>query len=141
MSPNAELIRIPFAGMMLLTLVVWIVMFRRRIGAIRTLGLNPTTRADLEAFPAPAVNASNNLQNLFELPVIFYAVVLALLQMQVTRLDVVCAFGFFVFRIAHSTIHCTYNHIMQRFTVYAIASTFLWIMVIHFAFVVVGQLG
>ena len=135
---NAELIRIPFAGMMLLTLVVWLVMFRRRIGAIRTLGLNPTTRADLEAFPAPAVNASNNLQNLFELPVIFYAVVLELLQTQVTRLDDVCAFGFFFFRIAHSTIHCTYNHIMQRFTVYAIASVFLWVMVIHFALSVIA---
>jgi len=61
----------PFVGMMLLTLVVWAVMFKRRIGAIRTLGLSPKTRADLEAFPAPAVSASNNLQNLFELPVIF----------------------------------------------------------------------
>ena len=138
---NAVLIRIPFVGTMLLTFVVWVVMYRRRIGAIRTLGLNPKTRADLEQFPAPAVNASNNLVNLFEMPVIFYAVVLALLQTQVSMLDVVCAFGFFVFRVAHSVIHCTYNDIMQRFTVYAISSTFLWIMVFHFAIVTLRLIG
>jgi hypothetical protein len=131
---DAELIYAPFAGMMLLTLVVWLVMFKRRITAIRTLGLNPTTRADLEKFPAPAVNASNNLQNLFELPVVFYALVLALAQTRhVDTVHVVCAFGFLVFRVAHSTIHCTYNHIMQRFSVYAVASSFLWIMVLRFA--------
>ena len=58
MSTNAELIRVPLAGMMLLTLVVWIVMFRRRIGAIRTLGLNPKTRADIEAVEPAFLPAS-----------------------------------------------------------------------------------
>jgi hypothetical protein len=135
---DAKLIYLPFAGMMLLTLVVWIVMFKRRITAIRTLGLNPTTRADLEKFPAPAVNASNNLQNLFELPVLFYALVLALTQTgHVDSVHVACAFGFFSFRVAHSAIHCTYNHVMQRFSVYAVASACLWIMVARFAFTIV----
>jgi hypothetical protein len=136
---DAKLIYIPFAGMMLLTFVVWVVMFKRRITAIRTLGLNPQTRADLERFPAPAVNASNNLQNLFELPVIFYAVVLALVQTgRVDAIHVVCAFGFLAFRAAHSAIHCTYNHIMQRFSVYAVASMCLWTMVLRFAFAILG---
>ena len=134
MTDGPQTIFLPFAGMLLLTLVVWLVMFKRRIGAIRTLGLSPKTRADLELFPAPAVNASNNLQNLFELPVIFYALVLALVQTrQADSFYVFCAFGFLVFRVAHSAIHCTYNDIMLRFVVYAIASTFLWIMVVRFA--------
>ncbi len=135
---NADILRIPFVGMMLLTFVVWLVMFRRRITAIRTLGLSPKTRADIEALPVPAVNASNNLQNLFELPVIFYAVVLAIVQSNlVYRIDVACAFGFFVFRVVHSAIHCTYNDVMPRFVVYAIASAFLWILVIRYALAVV----
>jgi hypothetical protein len=130
---------VPFAGMMVLTLAVWLLMFQRRIAAIRTLGIQIQTRADLERLPAPAVNASNNLQNLFELPVIFYACVLALhVTGLVDTAHVVCAFGFFVFRIAHSAIHCTYNHIMQRFTVYAIASLFLWIMVVRLALAAVA---
>jgi hypothetical protein len=80
------------------------------------------------------VNASNNLQNLFELPVLFYACVLALYQLrQVDHLHVACAVGFFAFRIAHSAIHCTYNDVMHRFGVYAAASVFLWIMVARLA--------
>lgn len=129
-----ELIFVPFAGMMLLTLVVWVVMFARRIPAIQASGIRPQTRADLDRLPAPAVNASNNLQNLFELPVLFYACVLALYQLrQVDHVHVACTFGFLAFRIAHSTIHCTYNHIMQRFAVYAVASVFLWVMVVRLA--------
>lgn len=135
---DGKLIFTPFVGMMLLTLVVWVVMFKRRIAAIRTLGLNPQTRADLELFPAPAVSASNNFQNLFELPVVFYAVVLALVQTgQVDSIHVMCAFGFFALRVVHSTIHCTYNHVVQRFSVYAVASVFLWIMVVRLAIAVV----
>lgn len=125
---------IPFAGMLLLTLAVWIHMFVLRIGHINRTGVQPKGRADLDAFPPKAVAASNNFQNLFELPVLFYAVVLALYVLrQADHLHVICAFGFLIFRIVHSLIHCTYNHIMQRFIVYAIASVFLWIMVVRLA--------
>jgi hypothetical protein len=137
---NQSLILIPFVGMLLLTLVVWVVMFYRRITAIQTLGIRPQTRADLELLGPGAVNASNNLQNLFELPVVFYACVLALMQTnQVDSFHVACAFGFFAFRIAHSTIHCTYNHVMHRFSVYAVASLFLWIMVVRLALATLGH--
>lgn len=134
-----SLILVPFAGMFVLTMIVWLVMFARRIAVIRGSGVQPRSRADLDAFPAPAVNASNNLQNLFELPVIFYACVLALLvTQQVDALHVACAFGFFAFRVAHSAIHCTYNEVMHRFGVYAIASLFLWTMVVRLTLTVIG---
>jgi hypothetical protein len=135
-----SLILVPFAGMFVLTLVVWVTMFARRIAVIRASGIQPRTRADLDQFPAPAVNASNNLQNLFELPVIFYACVLALLVSQrVDTAHVVCAFGFFAFRVAHSTIHCTYNEVIHRFGVYMVAGLFLWTMVLRLAIGVLGD--
>lgn len=125
---------IPFAGMMLLTLAVWLTMFYLRVGHINRTGIQPKTRADLDAFPPRAVAVSNNFQNLFELPVIFYACVLALYVLrQADHIHVICAFGFLFFRVLHSLIHCTYNHIMQRFAVYAIASLFLWVMVVRLA--------
>jgi hypothetical protein len=129
-----SLILVPFTGMFVLTLVVWIYMYYERISAIRTMGLQPRTRADLDKLPPRAVNSSANLQNLFEMPVIFYACVLGLVATnRVDTAHVVCAFGFFAFRILHSAIHCTYNHVMQRFTVYAISSLFLWVMVLRLA--------
>lgn len=131
---NHSLILIPFVGMLLLTLAVFVYMFSLRIPAIRASAVEIKSRADLENLPPRAVSSAHNFQNLFELPVIFYACVLALyITRQADYLHVICAFGFLFFRIAHSVIHCTYNHIMQRFVVYAIASIFLWIMVIRLA--------
>jgi len=129
------LILIPFAGMFVLTFVVWVHMFQVRIAGLRDSGEEPQTRADLDRLVPRGVNSSSNFQNLFELPVVFYACVLALLVTnQIDSLHVVCAFGFFGFRIAHSVIHCTYNRVMHRFSVYAIASLFLWVMVFRLAF-------
>lgn len=131
---NQTLILMPLTGMFLLTLAVFMVMFYRRISEIRATGVTPQNRADMDKLSPGAVQAANNFQNLFELPVIFYAVVLALyVTHQVDQLSVICAYGFLSFRIIHSVIHCTYNHIMQRFSVYAVASVFLWIMVIRLA--------
>jgi hypothetical protein len=131
---NHSLILIPFVGMLLLTLIVFLRMFYLRIGAIRASNLEIRTRADLENLPPRAVQAAHNFQNQFELPVIFYACVLALyMTHQADYLDVVLAFGFLIFRIAHSVIHCTYNHIMHRFLVYAVGSVFLWLLVLRLA--------
>jgi hypothetical protein len=135
-----SLILVPFVGMFVLTLVVWIVMYWHRIRAIRASGITPQTRADLDTLPPRAVSSSANLQNLFELPVVFYACVLALIVTnRVDALDVACAFGFLLFRILHSAIHCTYNDVMQRFMVYAVSSLFLWVMVLHLTILVLGD--
>lgn len=123
---------IPFAGMLVLTLLVWIWMFYQRITAMNELKIEIKTRADLDLLGPRAINSAANFQNLFELPVAFYACVLALHQLGlVDAVHVACAFGFFLFRIAHSAIHCTYNHIIQRFSVYAVAALFLWVMVLR----------
>jgi hypothetical protein len=136
MGPN--LIFVPFAGTMLLTLVVWVVMYYRRITEIQSRGLTVKTRADLDLLSPAAVNSSNNLQNLFELPVTFYALVLALhATNQVDWIHIICAFAFLAFRVVHSAIHCTYNDIMQRFSVYVVSSIFLWVMVVRFALAIV----
>lgn len=44
----------------------------------------------------------------------------------------------FVFRVLHSAIHCTFNHVMARFTVYFVASVALWFMLLRAA---LGQFG
>lgn len=131
---NHSLILVPFVGMLLLTLVVHIYLFYRRITAIRRTRILPRTRADLDKLGPSAINASNNFQNLCELPIIFYACVLVLyVTNQVDAVYLVCAFGFLLFRVIHSAIHCTYNNIMQRFSIYAISSLFLWAMVVRLA--------
>ncbi len=130
-------ILVPFFGMLLLTLVVWVFMYYHRLRLIREAKIDPQSLSIPEAaaaFPPRAVNPANNLKNLFELPVLFYALVLLLLQTgQVDSVYTLCACGFFVFRVVHSAIHCTYNRVMHRFSVYCISSVFLWVMVVRAA--------
>jgi hypothetical protein len=125
----------PFLAMMLLTLGVWVFLFVRRIPFIRA---NPETLTDptlLARIAPPAVAMpSDNLKNLFELPVLFYA--LALYLFATSRVDatyVTAAWIFFAFRALHSAIHCTFNNITLRFSVYLVAALALWCMVLRVA--------
>jgi hypothetical protein len=43
------------------------------------------------------------------------------------------AWGFVILRIAHSAIHCSYNRVMHRFTVYLISCLLLMFMWIRLA--------
>jgi hypothetical protein len=75
-------------------------------------------------------NPSDNLKNLFELPTVFYALVLYLYAtQQVDGTYLIAAWGFVVFRVLHSIVHCTFNHIPLRFALYVISSAALWLMV------------
>ena len=79
-----------------------------------------------QALLTDSANPSNNLKNLFEMPMLFYvAVVLALLLMIQDVLLVRLAWGFVILRFIHSVVHCTYNRVMHRFIAYAVSCLFL----------------
>jgi len=127
---------LPMLGMMALTLAVWIVMFVQRLGyatANKIDAQDMKTPAMVQALlPDDVSRASHNLKNLFEMPVLFYAICLALTVFgQVDSLHVYCAWAFLVFRILHSAIACSYNKVMHRFVTYLIASLALWVMVVR----------
>lgn len=126
----------PFFGMMGLTLAVWITLFAKRIPFIQSLGdVDLSVPGELARLsPAAVSNPSDNLKNLFEMPVLFYALVLTLhVTGQVDGLYVAGAWVFFLFRVGHSIVHCTFNHVLLRFSLYAVASTALWGMVLRAA--------
>lgn len=128
----------PILAMMLITFLVWLLMYRRRIAFIIKNRIHPEslkTQPDLEAqIPAEVQYAAYNLRNLFELPVLFYALCLLLEHRgMVTTIDVVLAWLFVLGRAAHSAIHCTSNRVMHRFRAYAFSSITLWVMVFYAA--------
>lgn len=122
-------ILVPFVGMMLLTLAVWIYMYARRIPFILATKPTPEQLTPVEfarLSPPHVANPSDNLKNLFELPTIFYAVVLYLfITAQVDAPYVTAAWIFFVFRILHTVVHCTFNHVPLRFWLYAASAVAL----------------
>ena len=125
----------PFFTMIGLTIVVWTYMYVRRIGFLNTQQIEPDelTTERLAAISPPAVsNPSDNLKNLFEVPVLFYVMVLYLHGTQQTDMTFfVAAWAFVVLRVLHSAVHCTVNKVMIRFYLYAAASLALWFMVIR----------
>jgi hypothetical protein len=132
---------VPFVGIMLLTLVVWIYMYVRRIPFLMRSGLinqRQLTPGELARQSPPAVaNPSDNFKNLFELPVLFYAVVLYLyVTQQVDALYLAAAWVFFGFRVLHSVVHSTFNPIPLRFALYMLGSIALWLMVLRIALTV-----
>lgn len=128
---------------MLLTLVVWIYMYARRLSFLIRQQIDLRTvdtphKAD-SVIPHTVNLASHNLKNLFELPVIFYAVCLYLyLSDTVGRIQLIAAWSFLAFRIVHSLIHCTYNDVRHRFFAYFLSAIALWVMVIRAFATIVG---
>jgi hypothetical protein len=128
----------PFLATMLLTFAVWVYMYVRRIHFIETNKIRPQDLAvpgELARRSPPAVSdPSDNLKNLFELPVLFYALALYLFAtLQVDAGYIAAGWIFAAFRALHSAVHCTLNRVTLRFLLYAISSAALWFMVIRAA--------
>ncbi len=134
---NQTVIFQPFIETMILTMVVWIYMDGRRLPFIFSSGLDPRKRTPLElarVSPPQVSTPSDNLKNLLELPTVFYAIVLYVyVTQQVDETHVWAAWGFFLFRLLHSIVHCTFNFIPLRFVLYVVSAGALWFMVLRAA--------
>ena len=130
---NQAAIFAPFLTTMLLTLIVWFYMYFKRIPHIQKSKINPNdvTPAELARISPPAVsNPSDNLKNLFELPTLFYGLVLYLfVTHKVDETYLIAAWIFAAFRVLHSAVHCTVNIVILRFWLYCISALGLWFMV------------
>ena len=118
----------PVFAMMLLTFVVWVTMYVRRIGFIRRNALDPQDPDLTARISVPGVvGPSDNFKNLFEIPVLFYALALYLYSGNLVDTTYVAAAWIFVaFRVLHSAVHCTVNIVMLRFYLYLFASLAVW---------------
>ena len=130
---NDTQILAPMLGVMVLTAVVWFVLYARRLPAMRKLGVpaQEYTTPDKGAalLPETVSYPSNNFKNLFELPVLFYGLCLYLFVTQsAAPADIYAAWVFFGFRVLHSAIHCTVNIVIARFAAYLAAALALWFM-------------
>ena len=125
----------PVFAMIFLTMSVWSYMYARRIPFVLRGRLSPgqLTPVELARISPPAVrNPSDNLKNLFEIPTLFYFLVLYLyVRRQVDPTYSATAWFFVAFRIAHSIVHCTVNIISLRFWLYAASTAAVWFMVIR----------
>lgn len=122
----------PMAIQILLTLLVFIPLGKRKKAAVDAGKADLTrTALDNSAWPDDVVQVSNNIQNQFQLPVLFYALCLGfMVNNSVSLLVIGLAWTFAVTRIAHAYVHITSNYIPHRMGLFSIGLVSLLVMTI-----------
>jgi len=122
----------PMCTLVLLTGIIWAWMYVDRIGEMRAKHIAPqrlpTAREASTILERTA--AADNFRNLFEIPVLFYALCFTLAVTGLaTPMQVGLAWLYVALRAAHSLIHVTYNRVSHRFTVHLVSTLcvfFMW---------------
>lgn len=117
---------LPCAAMVGLTAAVWVKLYADRLGEMRARRIAPQALATARATAQlERPQAAENFRNLFEVPVLFYILCIALALNDASTPGFVAASWTYVgLRALHSLIHVTYNRVTHRFLVY-VASTLL----------------
>ena len=120
---------LPLLAQVFLTFAVWFYMYFTRLAEMRRKRIDPRdldTRIHSQALLIDSARQADNLKNLFEMPILFYAG--ALLSMVLMIQDpflVQLAWSYVALRYVHSIVHCTYNKVMHRFSAYAVSCLLL----------------
>ena len=117
----AKLLILAIAAQVLLTLAILVLMGVERLPRVMS-GEIPLKdiAVDTDAYPLKARLLSNNFDNQFQLPILFYvASLLALWSGGTNWLEVALAWAFVALRYVHAAIHVTTNNVGRRFVVYA----------------------
>ncbi len=124
---NGDPIWLPCAAMVLVTALVWVRLYADRLGEMRSRRIDPQSLATARAAAGLLQNtqAADNFRNLFEVPVLFYVLCIAIAANGGSTTGLVAAAWTYVgLRALHSLIHVSYNRVLHRFLVY-VASTLL----------------
>lgn len=122
----------PVFVLVLLTMMVWLMMLVRRAVYMQRHGILPSdmpSRALADQHFGVAQAPNNNLMNLFEIPVLFYLVIVMLFLLGMSdRGYLMMSWSFVVFRCLQSLVHLTYNNVLHRGIFYLVSSGVLWLM-------------
>lgn len=115
-------------ALVLLTAVVGVRMLVVRVSEMRRKRIHPQAAATSfqMASRLEHTQASDNFRNLFEVPVLFYALgALSIATHLTPDWLVIGAWLFVALRVVHSAIQCTYNRVMHRLAAFAVGFTLL----------------
>lgn len=135
MTTNAIQIIAACFSLVMLTSIVGIRMMFSRVKEMREKRIHPQVVATSAQMTTRLENvqASDNFRNLFEVPVLFYALAgVALATGHTPGWLVVGAWLFVALRVLHSLIHCTYNKVMHRLAVFL--TSFIVVVALWIAF-------
>jgi hypothetical protein len=124
-------ILLPGVAMVLLTGVVWLRLYADRLSELRQRRIHPQQLATAQqaAQALQNVQSADHFRNLFEVPVLFYALCAFLAIAGLTNLLLLAsAWGFVALRALHTYIHLTSNNVVRRFQAYVASTVVLFFM-------------
>lgn len=113
---NEKMIFLPVLIHILLTLSVFIALASAKKKALQEGGINEDRRGLFDdAWPNKVIQINNNIRNQFELPILFYILVMMLWQLGgVNSVAIVLAWLFVGSRVLHAYIHTGTNYVPLR---------------------------
>lgn len=112
---NGESIFWPVLVQAFLTFVIYGLVSKRRVAAVRSGEAKPSDYRVPNIEPEPSATAARSLINQFELPVLFFAACIILFVLGATNMvAVTLAWAFALSRIAHAFVHVTSNRLRYR---------------------------
>lgn len=135
----------PTMALVLLIFAVWFALFRQRFAHIAANPPTAATFADSESvarYFRPVERPAHNLANLFEMPVLYFALVpLLMLTGYASTSQLVLAWIFVALRALHSLVHIGPNGIRLRARLYIASCIALAGMWLGFAIDLLGHAG
>jgi hypothetical protein len=124
-------ILLPPTALVVLTGFVWLRLGSDRLGEMRSRRIHPQQVATSKQMGETMQNvqSADHFRNLFEVPVLFYALCAFLAVTGLTTLLLLaCAWGYVVLRAAHTYVHLTSNKVVRRFQVFVASTIVLYVM-------------
>jgi len=124
-------ILLPPTALVVVTGFVWLRLGSDRLGEMRSRRIHPQQVATSKQMSETMQNvqSADHFRNLFEVPVMFYALCAFLAVTKLTTLLLLaCAWGYVVLRAAHTYVHLTSNKVVRRFQVFVASTIVLYVM-------------
>ena len=127
---NAHLIFWPVLAQVFLVVLMFAVLARRKIGALKARQVDRGAAAlDNKAWPENVVKVSNNLDNQSQVPVLFYVLCLVAYSAGAVNLALlVLAWVFVVSRYIHAYVHIGSNYVPLRLRLFMAGCTTVLLM-------------
>jgi hypothetical protein len=129
--PPEHAILLPPAALAFLSGFVWLRLGSDRLREMRARKIHPQQVATAKQMSEilQNVQSADHFRNLFEMPVLFYALCAFL---AITRLTTVlllaCAWGYVALRTFHTYIALTHNTVVRRFQTFVASAIVLFVM-------------
>ncbi len=114
----------PVFSLVILTFIMAFATGISRFISVRRKDINPKYYIFMSGDTPPdyVQKLSRNFANLLETPILFYLLAVLIIALQIdSALMVKLAWLYVFFRLVHSVIHISYNHVLHRFTAFLLS--------------------